>query len=111
MIDPELDLTLHRVIGAPRQRIWEAWTQPEKFAKWWTPAPTVTRVDRLEPEPGGGQARPGPVGRRTPRSTLAACPRHRRHVPGGVDAGLVPGQDVLLSTRVASAAVTEPQPS
>ena len=54
MIDPELDLTLHRVIGAPRQRIWEAWTQPEKFAKWWTPAPTVTRVDRLEPEPGGG---------------------------------------------------------
>ncbi len=32
MIDPELDLTLHRVIRAPRQRIWQAWTQPEKFA-------------------------------------------------------------------------------
>ena len=53
MIDPELDLTLHRVIRAPRQRIWDAWTQPDQFAKWWTPAPTVTRVDRLEPAPGG----------------------------------------------------------
>ncbi|MDH3009894.1 SRPBCC domain-containing protein [Gordonia alkanivorans] len=53
MIDPELDLTLHRIIRAPRQRIWDAWTQPEQFAKWWTPSPTITRVDRLEPRPGG----------------------------------------------------------
>lgn len=53
MIDPELDLTLRRKIRAPRQRIWDAWTRPEQFAKWWTPAPTVTRVDRLEARPGG----------------------------------------------------------
>ncbi|MCR5976404.1 polyketide cyclase [Gordonia jinghuaiqii] len=53
MIDPELDLTLHRVIRAPRERIWEAWTRPEQFARWWTPAPTITQVDRLEPKPGG----------------------------------------------------------
>ncbi|MDS1113655.1 SRPBCC domain-containing protein [Gordonia westfalica] len=53
MIDPELDLTLQRIIRAPRQRIWDAWTRPEQLAKWWTPSPTVTRVDRLEPRPGG----------------------------------------------------------
>ncbi len=53
MIDPELDLTLQRIIRAPRQRIWDAWTRPEQLAKWWTPSLTVTRVDRLEPRPGG----------------------------------------------------------
>ncbi len=39
MIDPELDLTLQRIIRAPRQRIWDAWTRPEQLAKWWTPSP------------------------------------------------------------------------
>jgi uncharacterized protein YndB with AHSA1/START domain len=52
-IDPTLDLTLQRVIRAPRRTIWRAWTDPDLLARWWVPAPTVARVDRLEVRPGG----------------------------------------------------------
>jgi uncharacterized protein YndB with AHSA1/START domain len=52
-VNPELDLTLHRVIRAPRDAVWRAWTDPSQLARWWVPAPTVARVDRLEARPGG----------------------------------------------------------
>ncbi|NYF14019.1 uncharacterized protein YndB with AHSA1/START domain [Pseudoclavibacter sp. JAI123] len=52
-LDPELDLTLSRVIRAPRDVVWRAWTTPELFASWWTPAPTMTRVEQLDVRPGG----------------------------------------------------------
>ncbi|MEU4197238.1 SRPBCC domain-containing protein [Kribbella sp. NPDC026611] len=52
--DPELDLRVERVIRAPRERVWAAWTEPGKFARWWVPAPTVCRVERLEVRAGGG---------------------------------------------------------
>jgi uncharacterized protein YndB with AHSA1/START domain len=52
-MNPELDLTLQRVIRAPRDRVWRAWTDPDRFARWWIPAPMTCRVDRLEPRPGG----------------------------------------------------------
>lgn len=52
-IDPRLDLTIERVIRAPRAAIWSTWTEPAKLAQWWVPAPTIARVDRLEVRPGG----------------------------------------------------------
>ncbi|GID92520.1 SRPBCC domain-containing protein [Amorphoplanes digitatis] len=52
-MNPDLDLTLQRVIRAPRAAVWKAWTDPDRFAKWWLPAPAVCRVDRLEARPGG----------------------------------------------------------
>jgi uncharacterized protein YndB with AHSA1/START domain len=52
-IDPDLDLTLERVIRAPRETVWRAWTDPSQLARWWVPAPSRCRVDRLEPRPGG----------------------------------------------------------
>lgn len=51
--DPERDLALQRVIRAPREIVWRAWTDPERLAQWWVPAPTRARVDRLELRPGG----------------------------------------------------------
>lgn len=52
-IDPRLDLTIRRVIRAPRSAIWRAWTEPDRLERWWVPAPTVARVDRLDVRPGG----------------------------------------------------------
>lgn len=52
-MNPDLDLTIERVIQAPRDVVWRAWTDPARFAKWWVPAPTVCRVERLEVRPGG----------------------------------------------------------
>jgi uncharacterized protein YndB with AHSA1/START domain len=53
-IDPDLDLTLERVIRAPRREIWRAWTERDLLKRWWIPAPMQTRVDLLDVCPGGG---------------------------------------------------------
>jgi uncharacterized protein YndB with AHSA1/START domain len=52
-MNPDLDLTLQRIIRAPRAAVWRGWTDPARFAQWWLPAPTLCRVDRLEVRPGG----------------------------------------------------------
>ena len=52
-MNPDLDLTLQRVIRAPRAAVWRAWTEPSQLEQWWVPAPAVARVDRLEARPGG----------------------------------------------------------
>ncbi|NKY53007.1 SRPBCC domain-containing protein [Nocardia vermiculata] len=52
-MNPDLDLTLNRVIRAPRASVWKAWTDRESLAQWWLPAPTLCRVERLEIRPAG----------------------------------------------------------
>lgn len=52
-MNPDLDLSIERVIRAPRKAVWGAWTDPARLAQWWIPAPAVCRVDRLEVRPGG----------------------------------------------------------
>jgi uncharacterized protein YndB with AHSA1/START domain len=52
-VNPDLDLSLQRVIRAPREAVWRAWTDPSRLERWWVPAPTVARVDRLDVRPGG----------------------------------------------------------
>lgn len=52
-MNPDLDLTLHRVIRAPRAQVWNAWTDPGSLARWWLPAPARCRVERLEVRPAG----------------------------------------------------------
>ncbi|XRQ07254.1 SRPBCC domain-containing protein [Actinomadura welshii] len=51
--DPDLDLSLERVIRAPRTTVWDAWTDPSRLERWWVPAPARCRVDRLDVRPGG----------------------------------------------------------
>ena len=51
--NPNLDLTIERVIKAPRSAVWHAWTDPDSFAQWWIPAPALCRVDAMDLVPGG----------------------------------------------------------
>jgi uncharacterized protein YndB with AHSA1/START domain len=53
-LDPQRDLEITRIIKAPRQAVWDAWSQPEQFAKWWLPEPETCRVIALDLRPGGG---------------------------------------------------------
>ena len=53
-MNPDLDLTIDRVIRAPRAAVWTAWTDPERLRRWWLPAPHLCRVERLDVRPGGG---------------------------------------------------------
>jgi uncharacterized protein YndB with AHSA1/START domain len=40
-VNPDLDLTLQRVIRAPRAVVWRAWTEPSRLERWWVPAPAA----------------------------------------------------------------------
>lgn len=50
---PALDLTITRVIKAPRAAIWRAWTDKAMFAQWWVPAPAQCKVIAMDLRPGG----------------------------------------------------------
>jgi uncharacterized protein YndB with AHSA1/START domain len=52
-MNPDLDLALGRVIRAPRESVWKAWTDPGRLEQWWVPAPALARVECLEVWPGG----------------------------------------------------------
>ena len=46
-------VTIERVFDAPVALVWEAWTQPEHIAQWWSPKGMVTTVIMHEFEVGG----------------------------------------------------------
>ena len=47
------DLVLERVLNAPRDRVWRAWTEAERLKQWWCPKPWRVDECRIELEPGG----------------------------------------------------------
>ena len=51
--NPDLDLTISRIIKAPRSAVWSAWTNPSNLEKWWIPEPSRCKVVEMDLEPGG----------------------------------------------------------
>jgi len=51
--DPDLDLTISRVIKASRSVVWSAWTDRASFEQWWIPAPARCKVQEMDLRPGG----------------------------------------------------------
>lgn len=51
--DPRFDLVLDREIDVPRERVWAAWTEPERVKQWFTPAPWQTIACEIDLRPGG----------------------------------------------------------
>jgi uncharacterized protein YndB with AHSA1/START domain len=51
--DMTRELTLTRVIDAPRDLVWAAWTEPKHMAKWWGPKHFTNPVCELDVRPGG----------------------------------------------------------
>lgn len=52
-VNPELDLTISRIIKAPRSAVWNAWTERASLEHWWAPAPATCRVLEMDLRPGG----------------------------------------------------------
>jgi uncharacterized protein YndB with AHSA1/START domain len=48
------DLTVSRIIKAPRSAVWAAWRDPKHLVKWWAPAPFSTVSNKHEFYVGGG---------------------------------------------------------
>ena len=47
------ELALTRVIDAPRERIFQAWTDPAILPQWWGSHGITTPVCEMDPRPGG----------------------------------------------------------
>ena len=48
-----LDLTLTRVFDAPRELVFEVWTEPEHLARWWGPTGFTTPSCEIDLVEGG----------------------------------------------------------
>lgn len=46
-------LTVERTFDAPRDRVWDAYANADKFVQWWGPEGWETTVKELNLEPGG----------------------------------------------------------
>lgn len=42
-----------RVFDAPRERVWQAWTEEERLKQWWGPAGFTTHTCKVDLRPGG----------------------------------------------------------
>ena len=47
------DLVLERLLDAPRDLVWRAWTDPEHLKRWWAPRPYQTTEVEMDLRPGG----------------------------------------------------------
>jgi uncharacterized protein YndB with AHSA1/START domain len=47
------DLVLERILDAPRELVWKAWTDPEHLRQWWAPKPYQTPETDIDLRPGG----------------------------------------------------------
>jgi uncharacterized protein YndB with AHSA1/START domain len=47
------DLVLTRIIDAPREKVYRAWTEPALLKQWFAPLPYTTPVAELDVRPGG----------------------------------------------------------
>lgn len=47
------ELRLSRVLDAPVDIVWEAWSKPEHIANWWGPNGFTNTIQTMELKPGG----------------------------------------------------------
>jgi uncharacterized protein YndB with AHSA1/START domain len=52
-VAPKYELSLTRVIDAPRHKIFKAWTTPELVKQWFAPLPWTTPHVEMDVRPGG----------------------------------------------------------
>jgi len=47
------EIVITRVVDAPRELVWEAWTNPEHVVHWWGPRGFTTTIQKMDVRPGG----------------------------------------------------------
>jgi uncharacterized protein YndB with AHSA1/START domain len=52
-LSSDRELLLTRLINAPREKIYRAWTEPELLKEWFCPRPWTTPVVEVDVRPGG----------------------------------------------------------
>ncbi len=47
------EVVLSRVLDAPRELVWEAWTNPKHIVNWWGPNGFTTTIEKIDLRVGG----------------------------------------------------------
>src|SRR5688500_17035285 len=47
------EIVVTREFDAPRELVWEAWTQPQHVAQWWGPRGFTNTIHEMAVKPGG----------------------------------------------------------
>jgi uncharacterized protein YndB with AHSA1/START domain len=66
------ELSLTRIINAPPEKVYRAWTEPELLKQWFAPRPWTTPHAELNVQPGGGNliVMKGPGGQEFPNKGI-----------------------------------------
>ena len=70
--EPELEIISRRVIDAPRELVYLAWTDPKYLAEWWGPNGFRNTFHEHDPRPGGNWifTMHGPDGKNYPNESV-----------------------------------------
>jgi uncharacterized protein YndB with AHSA1/START domain len=52
-VGTDREIVISRVFDAPRELIWEAWTDPAQLVRWWGPNGFTMTVESMDVRPGG----------------------------------------------------------
>lgn len=47
------EIVISRVFDAPRDLVWDAWTDPQQVVRWWGPMGFTTTIETMDVRPGG----------------------------------------------------------
>jgi len=47
------EIVIARVFDAPREKIWQVWTDPQHIVNWWGPNGFSTTIEKMDVRPGG----------------------------------------------------------
>ncbi len=47
------ELSIQRLVKAPRELVWKVWTEPEHIKHWWGPSGFTNTISKMEVKPGG----------------------------------------------------------
>ena len=92
------ELILTRLIDAPRELLYRAWTDPEMLKQWFAPLPYTTPHAELDVRPGGSNliVMAGPDGQEMPNR--------------GIYLEVVPNEKIVFTDAFTSAWVPSPKP-
>ena len=52
-LDNPVEIVICRTFAAPRELVWQAWTDPQHVGRWWGPAGFTTTTHSMDFRPGG----------------------------------------------------------
>jgi len=53
MANTDRELSISRVLNAPRELVWKVWTEPDHIKNWWGPNGFTNTIFKMEVKPGG----------------------------------------------------------